>query len=378
MDITLQQKANRTSSLLLRVFPFLGWAGSLNPASIKADFIAGLSVALVLIPQSMAYAQLAGLPPYYGLYASLFPPMLASLFGSSRQLATGPVAIVSLMTNAALAPLATAGSTAFIAYAILLALVVGIFQFLIGVFRLGMIVNFLSHPVVNGFVNAGALIIASSQLSKLFGVSSPNAPHQYEIVYGVIKAAIHYTHWPTLALGVLAFVIMFGLKRIDRRIPNVLVAVVVTVIISWAMGFEHNSKVSIDAIAAPEAQKLIGSFNAAINEMNTLGDKKIALVPQIDKAQAEFGPHSRKTLDLKQQLATITFRMEDLKEESGKLGGKIRALLFSGVKGAKGKPVFYLQGQVPAGMKTDGRVWRIKAKNDPLDPRAIKIMGGER
>jgi MFS superfamily sulfate permease-like transporter len=138
--------------------------------SLKADLLAGLTVALVLIPQSLAYAELAGLPPYYGLYASFLPPLVASLFGSSRQLATGPVAVVSLLTSITLEPLATAGSQQYIAYAILLALLVGIFQFSLGVLKLGLVVNFISHPVVNGFTNAAALIIASSQLPKLFGV----------------------------------------------------------------------------------------------------------------------------------------------------------------------------------------------------------------
>ncbi|HKI50148.1 MAG TPA: SulP family inorganic anion transporter, partial [Desulfobacteria bacterium] len=106
--------------MLTRVFPFLGWFKDYNLVSFRTDFISGLTVALVLIPQSMAYAQLAGLPPYYGLYASFLPPMIAALFGSSRQLATGPVAIVSLMTAATLEPLATTGSPGYVAYAILL------------------------------------------------------------------------------------------------------------------------------------------------------------------------------------------------------------------------------------------------------------------
>jgi len=155
--------------MLKRIFPFLDWLKELNGATLRIDFISGLTVALILIPQSMAYAQLAGMPVHYGLYASLLPPMVAALFGSSRQLATGPVAIVSLMTAAALGPLATAGSDAYVAYAILLALIVGGFQFALGALRLGLVVNFLSHPVVNGFTNAGALIIATSQLSKMFG-----------------------------------------------------------------------------------------------------------------------------------------------------------------------------------------------------------------
>jgi SulP family sulfate permease len=140
--------------MLRKIFPFVAWFEGYDGASLRSDLIGGVTVALVLVPQSMAYAQLAGLPAYYGLYASFLPPMIASLFGSSRQLATGPVAVVSLMTSAALEPLATAGSEAYIGYAVLLALLVGVFQFLLGIFRLGAIINLLSHPVVNGFTTA--------------------------------------------------------------------------------------------------------------------------------------------------------------------------------------------------------------------------------
>jgi len=159
--------------MIKRIFPFLDWFTGYSMAMLRADGISGLTVALVLIPQSMAYAQLAGLPPYYGLYASFLPPMIASLFGSSRQLATGPVAVVSLMTSASLEPLATAGSEGYIAYAILLALMVGLFQLSLGVLRLGLVVNFLSHPVVNGFTNAAAIITAmlSTRLASMKGVT---------------------------------------------------------------------------------------------------------------------------------------------------------------------------------------------------------------
>jgi SulP family sulfate permease len=187
--------------MLARIFPFLGWFKGYRWDGFQKDALSGLTVALVLIPQSMAYAQLAGMPAYYGLYASFLPPMIAALFGSSRQLATGPVAVVSLMTAASLEPLATAGSEGFIAYAILLALMVGAFQFALGILRLGLVVNFLSHPVVNGFTNAAAIIIASSQLSKMFGVYVDKAAHHYETIIHVCQAAIHYTHWPTLVHG---------------------------------------------------------------------------------------------------------------------------------------------------------------------------------
>ena len=223
--------------------------------------MAGLTVALVLIPQSMAYAQLAGLPTYYGLYAAFLPPMLAALFGSSRQLATGPVAVVSLMTAASLAPLATAGSEGYIAYAILLALMVGVFQLLLGILRLGLVVNFLSHPVVNGFTNAAAIIIATSQLDKMFGASVDTAEHHYETIIRVIQAAAHYTHWPTLIMGAAAFAIMFGLKKISPKIPNVLVAVVITTLISWAFGFQHDDQVTLSRIESDRARALITQFN---------------------------------------------------------------------------------------------------------------------
>ena len=123
--------------MLKKIFPFVRWVDGYSFSGLRTDAMAGLTVALVLIPQSMAYAQLAGLPAYYGLYASFLPPMVAALFGSSRQLATGPVAVVSLMTFASLAPLASAGSEAFIGYAVLLALMVGIIQLGLGLFGPG-------------------------------------------------------------------------------------------------------------------------------------------------------------------------------------------------------------------------------------------------
>jgi len=223
--------------MMKKIFSYIDWPQGYGGTSLKRDILAGLTVALVLIPQSMAYAELAGLPPYYGLYASFLPPMIAAVFGSSRQLATGPVAVVSLLTATILEPLATAGSQQYISYAILLALLVGAFQFSLGVLKLGLVVNFISHPVVNGFTNAAALIIATSQLPKLFGIHINKAPHHYEMIYAVISAAGHYMHWPTLFMGALAFVIIYSLERIAHRIPNVLVAFVITTILSWSLGF---------------------------------------------------------------------------------------------------------------------------------------------
>jgi len=222
-----------------RLLPFLAWLGEIRkPEILRADLIAGITVALVLVPQSMAYAQLAGLPVYYGLYASFLPGIIAALFGSSRQLATGPVAVVSLMTASALEPIAGANPELYVAYAIMLALMVGLFQVTLGLLRLGVLVNFLSHPVVFGFTNAAAIIIGASQLDKLFGVTVEKTEHTYETVINTLVVAMHSAHPETLLMATLALAIMIGLRRYLPKAPNVLTAVVVTTLLSWRFGFE--------------------------------------------------------------------------------------------------------------------------------------------
>jgi len=229
------------NGLFRRFTPFREWIFELkDPSILRADLIAGVSVALVLVPQSMAYAQLAGLPAYYGLYASFLPVMVASLFGSSRQVHTGPVAVVSLLTASALAPFASADPTQYAAYAVMLALMVGVFQLSLGLLRMGFFVDFLSHPVVVGFTNGAAIIIATSQLSKMFGVSVESAEHHYETVWRVLEAAYYHTHTLTVFYGLGAIAIMVLLKRFAPKIPGVLAAVAITTYLSWQFGFEAN------------------------------------------------------------------------------------------------------------------------------------------
>ncbi len=219
--------------------PFLSWLPELtNRATLKADFIAGITVALVLVPQSMAYAQLAGLPAYVGLYASFLPVMIAAFFGSSRQLATGPVAIVSLMTATALEPLALTPE-GYLAYAAIIAMMVGVLQLSLGLFRLGVLVDFMSHPVVLGFTNAAALIIASSQLSKILGIASRKGEHNYETLWHLFQD-LPQTHFITLAMGGLSVLLLIALKKVSPRIPNILVTVVVCTLVSYFWGYEEN------------------------------------------------------------------------------------------------------------------------------------------
>ena len=144
---------------LNKLLPSLDWLGSYTHTQFKNDLSAGLTVGIMLIPQGMAYAMIAGLPPIYGLYASTIPLLIYAFLGTSRHLAVGPVAMVSLLTAAGIGTLAEGGTEVYIALAITLAFLVGLIQFLLGIFRLGFLVNFLSHPVISGFTSAAALII---------------------------------------------------------------------------------------------------------------------------------------------------------------------------------------------------------------------------
>lgn len=232
-----------------RFTPFLDWISELKDGkTLKADALAGLTVALVLVPQSMAYAQLAGLPPYVGLYASFLPVIVASIFGSSRQLATGPVAIVSLMTASALAPIAATQSVeTVLAYAAILAFLVGIFQLSLGLLRLGILVDFLSHPVVVGFTNAAALIIASSQLSKFFDIVTRKGEHHYQTMWNLMSD-LPQLNTTTLIMGAFSVFLLLYIKKVAPKLPNVLITVVICTLLSFFLGYENMGR---DAVNHP-------------------------------------------------------------------------------------------------------------------------------
>ena len=365
--------------MIYKFFPFLLWFKGYNLGEFKLDLVAGITVALVLIPQSMAYAQLAGLPAYYGLYAAFLPPMIAALFGSSRQLGTGPVAVVSLMSAASLEPLATAGSPEFIAYSIVLALVVGIFQLSLGVLRLGMVVNFLSHPVINGFTNAAAIIIASSQFSKFFGVYVDKAPHHYGTMVRLFQSAMDYTHLPTLMYGVGAVVIMVGLRKINPRIPAVLIAVAVTTLISYFTGFNNDASVAVSAIKAPGIEEKIVEFNQATSQIQEHGEQRAELgkvIDELKKAASEgHGGPSVEVLKIEGEVNILTAHMDHAKEESHLLRKDLRDMKFEGVKDGE-HYTFYPKDSIPGGIEADGKTWRLKVKNSPLDPAKLTVTGG--
>lgn len=229
-----------------RFLPFLAWRPLLTRQNLRADVGAGLTVALVLVPQSLAYAQLAGMPPHYGLYAALLPTLLGALFGSSRQLSTGPVALTSLLTAAVIGALAPSGSAEFISYAITLALISGVFQLAFGMLRLGVLLNLLSHPVLIGFVHAAAILIMLAQLPAFLGLAPPAAGHALTDAW-VLLSRLDDTHLPSLAFGCSAFVLLVALRRF-RRWPGVLITVALAILASALLDFAGSGGATVGTL----------------------------------------------------------------------------------------------------------------------------------
>lgn len=218
-----------------KYLPILEWLPQYNQRNFKGDLSAGLTVGVMLIPQGMAYAMIAGLPPIYGLYASTIPLILYAVFGTSRQLAVGPVAMVSLLTAAGIGAMAEASTETYIALAITLALLVGLIQFSLGAFRLGFLVNFLSHPVISGFTSAAALIIGLSQLKHLLGVDLARSHHIHEILIEAVEKA-GAINWVTVIIGLGGIVLIKGAKRLNPSLPGPLLAVLFGILAVWGFG----------------------------------------------------------------------------------------------------------------------------------------------
>ena len=197
--------------MISRYFPLIGWLSVYNRHALTSDMIAAVIVTIMLIPQSLAYAMLAGLPPEIGLYASILPLLAYTLFGTSRTLSVGPVAVISLMTAAAVGNLALAGTHEYIAAAVILALLSGIILLLMGIFKLGLLANFLSHPVISGFITASGLLIAASQLQHVLGIGAggQNLPDMLL----ALARNLQQTNLITLAIGGGALLFLFWSRK---------------------------------------------------------------------------------------------------------------------------------------------------------------------
>ncbi|MEZ5033159.1 MAG: solute carrier family 26 protein [Saprospiraceae bacterium] len=294
-------------SFLSRFIPSLHWLPAYNSDQLQGDLSAGLTVGVMLIPQGMAYAMIAGLPPVYGLYASTIPLILYALLGTSRQLAVGPVAMVSLLTAAGVATLAEPGSDTYIALAIALALMVGIIQFLLGAFRLGFLVNFLSHPVVSGFTSAAALIIGFSQLKHLLGIPLPKGGHVHEILLAAVRQ-IDQVHLPTFLLGAGGILVILVARRIDRRIPAPLLAVLLGILAVTILGLDQLGVRIVGEIPVGLPSLSLPALNGSVIQSllaTALAISLVSFMESIAVAKAIQSRHRVDELDPNQELIAL-------------------------------------------------------------------------
>ena len=222
-----------------KVIPILEWLPNYNKSLFKGDLIAGITVSIILIPQGIAYALIAGLPPIYGLYCALVPQVMYAIFGSSRQVAIGPVAMDSLIVATGVSTLALAGSGSYIEIAILLALIVGSIQFILGVFSLGFIVNFLSKPVITGFTSAVALIIGLNQFRNLLGVDFIQSD-QIQFVLEDMWLQFSSFNIHTTIIGLTCCVVIIIFRKINKKIPNALIVVIFGILTMKYFGKNFN------------------------------------------------------------------------------------------------------------------------------------------
>ena len=213
--------------ILKKFFPILTWLPNYSGSTFKSDFIAGITVSFLLIPQGMAYALIAGLPPIYGLYAALSPQIIYALLGTSKQLAVGPVAMDSLLVAAGLGTISILGPEEYIQSAILLAFLSGTIQFLLGLFKMGFLVSFLSKPLIKGFTSGAAIIIGLSQVKHMLGISLHQSNKIQLFAISLLNSEISI-HFPTLMIGVISIFILLILKKWTPKIPSALVVVILS------------------------------------------------------------------------------------------------------------------------------------------------------
>ena len=247
------------SARLARFIPVLDWGRTYNRDTLTNDLVAAVIVTIMLIPQSLAYALLAGLPPEAGIYASILPIILYAIFGTSRALAVGPVAVVSLMTAAAVGNIAASGTADYATAALTLAFLSGLFLLVLGIFRLGFLANFLSHPVIAGFITASGILIASSQLKHILGVKAEG--HNLVEMLGSLIEHLPSVNVVTLIIGVLSTAFLFWVRKglkplliakgLKPRLADILAkagpvaAVFVTTFVAWAFGLADNAGVKV-------------------------------------------------------------------------------------------------------------------------------------
>ena len=293
--------------MLSKFFPILQWLPQYKKSWLSGDLSAGVTVGIMLIPQGMAYAMIAGLPPVYGLYAALLPQVIYALLGTSRQLAVGPVAMDSLLVASGLGALSLSGINDYIAMAVFLSLFMGSIQLLLGLLKIGFLVNFLSRPVISGFTSAAAIIIGMSQLKHLLGTEIERS-NQIHILLQNAWPTLENTNFITLAIGLSAIVIIKLTKKFIPRVPGALAVVVIGVLVVY-FGRLHEMGVNIVGMV-PQG---LPSFSLPVVETSRISELTpialtlalIAFMEAISVAKAVEERHNEYEVNANQELVAL-------------------------------------------------------------------------
>jgi len=290
-----------------RYFPILEWIQDYNKTLFKGDLSAGITVAIMLIPQGIAYAMIAGLPPVYGLYAAIFPQLIYALMGSSRQLAVGPVAMDSLLVATALNTMTIIDTNHYISLAIFLALLMGLIQIFLGLMKFGFLVNFLSKPVINGFTSAAATIIGLSQLNLMLGIEIPSNNLLHKIIQSLWNTDTK-VHLFTVLITTVSVISIFAINRFFRKIPAAIVVVIIASILTFKLGW-NNTGVKIVGFI-PEGLPSVKLQWASLAEIYQLMPMAltlalIAFLEAISIAKAIELKEKKETVDPNQELIAL-------------------------------------------------------------------------
>ncbi len=246
---------------LSRFLPFLRWWPMVNATTLKRDFLAGLTGAVIVLPQGIAFATIAGLPPEYGLYTAMITPIIAALFGSSRHLISGPTTAISIVIFSAVSHHATPGSPEFIRLALTMTFLAGAYQFGFGIARLGSLVNFVSHTVVVGFTAGAAILIATSQMKHVFGVEIPRGEsfaHTWGDIFHELGNINHYV----LLVAIATLLVAIGIRKLSPKAPHLLIALIAGALLALLLGGEQNGIRLVGAIPAHLPPMSMPDFSA--------------------------------------------------------------------------------------------------------------------
>jgi SulP family sulfate permease len=274
MFMRSRQTSPYVSVLWGRYFPPLRWWQLVNRHSFRADLIAGLTNAVIVLPQGVAFAMIAGMPPIYGLYTAMVPPIIAGLFGSSRHLISGPTTAISIVVFATLSPLAEPGSPEFIRLALTLTFLAGAYQLILGLARMGALVNFVSHSVVVGFTAGAAILIATSQLKHYFSVHIPAGESFLHTWQGLFEQ-IHQINWSVTAVATGTLLSGVAFMIFKPRWPGMLLAMIIGSLLAYALGSESAGIKLVGQL--PQSLPPLSLPNFSLGSLKMLGSGALAV-----------------------------------------------------------------------------------------------------